>query len=224
MNLLHRCYYALRDWTSRPEERGLSSAGYWQAKVRETTLKLCAIRRGRLLEIGCGEGLLLSELASRQPGLEIWGLDRSPESLALARKSFDENKIGSSRHLVEGDARRLPFENSFFDTVIAVNLFLCLRTRQDAERVLAEATRVLAPGGRLIVEIRNRNNLFLRLKYGLAKYYDETVKDHPFTLYDPPSFVRMLEKAGLQVTGQVFLDFPVKRFAPIIIFEAKKYV
>lgn len=223
MNPFHRCYYALRDWASRPEERGLSSAGYWQSKVRDTTLRLCASRQGRLLEIGCGEGLLLSELGSRPSAPEVWGIDSSEEQLLLAQKSFARKKLRRD-HLVAGDARHLPFEDASFDTVICVNFFICLASRQDAQRVLNEAARVLAPGGRLIVEIRNKNNLFLRLKYGLAKYYDETVKDHPFMLYDPPSFLRLMADAGLEITGQIFLDFPMKRFAPIVIFEAKKHV
>lgn len=221
MKWLKNFYYLVKGWTHRSEEKGLPSAGYWQSKVRDTALRLCGSSRGRLLEIGCGEGLFLSEIASRQPSLEIFGVDRSEKHLDLARRTFQRKKIARGR-IVNADANHLPFDDAFFETIVSINFLMCLPSLEAARCVLTEAARVLAPGGRLIVEFRNRRNLLLRLKYGLAKYYDGTLRDNPLTLYDPSAVMRMLGELGLEVTGQIYLDFFIKRYAPIIFFEAKK--
>jgi len=95
---------------------------------------------------------------------------------------------------MQGDARQLPFEDGFFDTVVCINFFICQRSPEDVRRILFEAARVLSPGGRLIVEIRNRNNILLRLKYGLARYYDGTLEDNPLALYDPAWLIRRFRR------------------------------
>ena len=222
MEWLKSFYYRVKDWTHRPQEKGLPSAGYWQSKVRDTALGLCVSCRGRLLEIGCGEGLFLSAMTSRHPALEIWGVDRSQEQLALSDRTFRAQKVASCR-LEKAEASALPFQDAYFNTVVSINFLLCLKSSQEVRRVLSEVARVLAPGGRLILEIRNKNNLFLKIKYGLARYYDGTLKDNPLTLYDPTWIERILGDAGLEVTGRIYLDFFIKRYAPIVIFEAKKH-
>jgi len=103
MKFLERCYYALRDWASKPAERGSPSGGYWHAQVRDTALELCVTRRGRLLEIGCGEGLFLSELAQRQPALDVWGLDNAKEKM-FSPRSLYPREAG----LLSRDAGRCP--------------------------------------------------------------------------------------------------------------------
>ena len=104
--------------------------------VREADL-----RGQRVLDIGCGTGRLSAALA--EEGIaRVWGVDASPEMLAVAREKLPET-VG----LKEGRAEQLPFRDAWFDRVV-MWLVVHLVDRSAAFR---EVARVLVPGGRLAV-------------------------------------------------------------------------
>lgn len=98
----------------------------------------------RLLDLGTGTGAVLRELARRpsRPG-EAVGVDVSAAMLAHAPA------LPSSWRLVQADATDLPFGDASFDVAVAAYL-LHLLERDVFVRALAEARRVLRPGGRLV--------------------------------------------------------------------------
>jgi SAM-dependent methyltransferase len=99
----------------------------------------------RVLDLGCGDGLLTATLAThgaRAVGIDI---DRSALHTAVAR--VHAARAGSAR-FVEGRIEHLPFADDTFDVVTAVTV-LCLVS--DRETAVREAARVLRPGGRLII-------------------------------------------------------------------------
>jgi ubiquinone/menaquinone biosynthesis C-methylase UbiE len=98
----------------------------------------------RLLDVGCGDGALASEFARR--GAIVTGLDVDPEMIAGARRRTEIE--ATQLQLIEGQAERLPFSDAAFDRVFAVTL-LCFAS--DADRAMMEMTRVLKPGGRLVI-------------------------------------------------------------------------
>lgn len=89
------------------------------------------------LDLACGTGRLL--------GLAGTGFDLSARMLAEARRKFPD------KNLVAGDATRLPFPDASFDAVFSLH-FLMHLNREQTQAVLAEAWRVLRPGGRLVVD------------------------------------------------------------------------
>lgn len=101
-------------------------------------IRLAALTRGRVLDLGCGEGRFL-------PPHGV-GLDLDPERLRVAR--------ARSPLLVRADARHVPFANASFDTVYAHRM---LNDTGDVDGVLAEIARVLRPSGRLVVITRARS-------------------------------------------------------------------
>lgn len=101
----------------------------------------------RVLEVGCGVGAVLSELAAAEPTLELTGLDRSVEQLAGARKHLDA--CGVRATLVEADALALPFPDASFDRVVMVWVLEHLTDETMRLAALREARRVLRPGGRI---------------------------------------------------------------------------
>lgn len=105
--------------------------------VARMTARLPSLTRGRVLDLGCGEGRFLPRGAV--------GLDVDHERLLAARDR--------SRMVVRADARRLPFAPATFDTVYALRM---LNDTGDVDGVLAEIARVLRPGGRLLVVTRAR--------------------------------------------------------------------
>ena len=94
----------------------------------------------RTLDIGCGTGQFAGALAERGGG-KVWGVDRSPEMLALATANHPRVRFK------EGPAEALPFKGSWFERAV-MRLSLHLLDRPVA---LAEAARVLTPGGRLVI-------------------------------------------------------------------------
>ena len=91
---------------------------------------------GLCLDLGCGGGLYFDVLAST--GRTVVGLDRSTDQLRIARTR--------SRQIVQGDASALPFADRTFGTVAMMWISTDV---DDITAVLAEAARVLTPGGLL---------------------------------------------------------------------------
>lgn len=103
----------------------------------------------RGLDVGCGPGYLACELAREVgPAGGIVGVDASPEMLAAARARVEREGLAGRVRLRQGDAVELGEPAEAFDFVVAVQVYLYVR---DVERALAEAVRVLRPGGRLVV-------------------------------------------------------------------------
>jgi len=138
-----RRYY---DDFSRHYDRG-RHRGY-HALVDDLELEVLApyARGKRVLEVGCGTGLILSRIAELAD--EAVGVDLSPGMLAKA----------TARGLtaVEGSATALPFEDASFDCVCS---FKVLAHVEPIEVALAEAARVVRPGGHLVLELYNRWSL-----------------------------------------------------------------
>lgn len=94
------------------------------------------------LDLGCGEGRLSRDLKSL--GHDVIGVDASPAMIAAARAADPSIAVH------EADAAALPFPDDVFDLVVA---FMSLQDIDDLEGAVAEATRVLSPGGRVCVAI-----------------------------------------------------------------------
>ncbi len=100
---------------------------------------------GRVLDIGTGTGRLLELLGYRASAAT--GIDASRAMLALARARLAGLALPNCAVRL-GDMYRLPFADAAFDLVV---LQMVLHYAEDPAAVLAEAARVLAPGGRLVV-------------------------------------------------------------------------
>ena len=107
----------------------------------------------RILDVGCGDGVLATRLA--QDGARVTGIDASADMLAAAHRRA--RAAGVDVDLVEGDAGNLPFPKGQFDCVVSVAT-LCFV--EDARPTIREMVRVLKPGGRLILGELGRWNLW----------------------------------------------------------------
>jgi ubiquinone/menaquinone biosynthesis C-methylase UbiE len=100
----------------------------------------CSQARGEVLEIAVGSG---RNLAFYPEGTSLTAIEFSPEMLELARRRAAE--LGREVDLRLGDAQHLEFADESFDTVVCT---LALCTIPDPDKAVAEAHRVLRPGGR----------------------------------------------------------------------------
>ncbi|WP_333733793.1 class I SAM-dependent methyltransferase [Streptomyces sp. IBSBF 3010] len=98
-----------------------------------------------LLDIGCGTGLVTGQIAAARPGLRVTGSDAAHGMAVVARQ-----RVGA---VVLADARRLPLPDAAVDAVSAVWLLHLLREPGAVRAVVAEAARVLRPGGVFVTTV-----------------------------------------------------------------------
>jgi ubiquinone/menaquinone biosynthesis C-methylase UbiE len=103
-------------------------------------------RHERLLDVGCGTGLLSARIARTLPGCGVVGCDFSRGMLARAAAG----RRGA--RWVRGDALHLPFADASFDALVSTEAFHWF---PDQPAALKEFRRVLEPGGRLLVSLIN---------------------------------------------------------------------
>jgi ubiquinone/menaquinone biosynthesis C-methylase UbiE len=114
--------------------------GQWEKWQRSV---LPRIQGKKVLEVGCGTGSLLTEMLKR--GYKAYGVDASQPMLNQAYKKLA--KAGFSGRVLKAKAQKLPFPDESFETVVST---FPTHYILDIES-LKEITRVLYPGGRLVI-------------------------------------------------------------------------
>lgn len=154
----------------------------------------------KVLDIGCGAGLLANELAKQ--GMQVVGFDASKESLEIARK-YDSTKRVEYQL---GDANHLPFDSDSFDVVCAMDF---LEHVQDPAQIISEAARVLRKNGLFFFHTFNRN--FIAWLIGI-KGVEWFVKNTPPNLHSyryfikPSELIAMCEQRGMTVQTVLGLE------------------
>jgi ubiquinone/menaquinone biosynthesis C-methylase UbiE len=119
----------------------------WRRYLEETigrTLDALAVPDGgRVLDAGCGTGLLLRRLRERSPEVEGWGIDRTVEMLRVASRGR-----GGGFHWSAADVTALPLADASFDAVTSSS---SLHHWPDPLGALAEIARVIRPGAPLVL-------------------------------------------------------------------------
>ncbi|MBP2453664.1 class I SAM-dependent methyltransferase [Mycolicibacterium lutetiense] len=150
----------------------------------------------KLLDAGCGFGGTIQQINAEHSGMDLTGLNIDARQLAAAgtqTKPVNGNKID----WVEADACQLPFEDNSFDRVLAVE---CIFHFPSREKFLAEAGRVLKPGGYLAVSdfvptltFLGKTPFWMVIRTQIAKSYG-TLGSVPLRGYKS-----MGKRAGLQL-------------------------
>jgi ubiquinone/menaquinone biosynthesis C-methylase UbiE len=134
--------------TAEQWDRGFEEAtpfAYARREQMEAVIALVGDGPGELLDIGAGPGRLLAALSDR--GWTVHGIDPAPRMLELAAARLPS---GSER-LTLASAEELPFADQSFDVATAIGVL----DWTDTMRALREMARVLRPGGRAVICLRN---------------------------------------------------------------------
>ncbi len=153
----------------------------------------------RILEVGCGGGLVSEELA--RAGYHVTGLDLSLPSLHVAHlhalKVATDLK-GKTINYVCGRAESLPFPDGAFEVVVSSDFLE--HVGPELDKVLAEMARVLKPNGLLLYDTINRTFLSrLIVIWGarlLAKRLPPNVHSWPY-LIKPGELVCKMQRFGI---------------------------
>jgi len=106
------------------------------------TLREVKVLANRVLEIGCGNGYTLQQLAEGHPNTRFHGMDFSHDLLAIASKREISNGSFS-----QGDVRKLEYADASFDIVYTERCLINLLTWPDQQKALSEINRILKKGG-----------------------------------------------------------------------------
>ncbi len=139
--------------------------------VHERLVEQAGIEPGHhVLEIGCGTGNLALRARRRHPDAQVTGLDPDPLALARARRKSDRAAAGVRWD--RGTAGELPYPDASIDRVLSAFMFHHL-DEAEKRRTLAEARRVLAPGGRLhLVDFGGHHGPIARLVHRSRHLHD----------------------------------------------------
>ena len=158
----------------------------------------------RVLDVACGTGVI-ARLAAEQvgPGGSVAAIDVAPDMIEVARGVPAPPGVAIEWHAT--DATSLPFPDDSFDVVLCQ---MGLMFMGDRAAALAEMRRVLAPGGRVVVNTPGRIQPMFELM-------EQAIVDHispelggfvraVFSLHDPEAVADLLREAGLSdVTSTV---------------------
>lgn len=141
------------------------------ARLTDELLAMANIEDGMtVLDVGFGLGGNLRTIDGRHQNMTLYGLDHDPRLVELVRgqlKGMGSNTI----ELFEGCATRLPLPDKSVDVVVAVE---CIFHFPSRETFMAEAARVLKPGGRLVISdylLANMPPFVRKRQQALAKSY-----------------------------------------------------
>jgi 2-polyprenyl-6-hydroxyphenyl methylase / 3-demethylubiquinone-9 3-methyltransferase len=151
--------------------------------------------RRRLLDVGCGGGILAEEFA--RLGFEVTGIDPAPETIETARAHAATS--GLSIEYRTGTGEQLPFANGAFDHVVCCDV---LEHVDDVERVVGEIARVLRPGGLFFCDTINRTLISKIAMIKVMQEWRSTAFAAPHShvwekFIKPVELIAMLEKHGL---------------------------
>jgi SAM-dependent methyltransferase len=126
--------------------------GNVQARIRELVSdQLVWDGDGTLLDIGCGDGALAIEAATKYPKARIVGIDYWGGNWEYSKEACEKNaKIAgvSERTFFEkASAVKLPFTDEYFDAVVSNLVFHNIQDVKDKSELIKEALRVLKKGG-----------------------------------------------------------------------------
>lgn len=161
---------------------------YWDWRDEKIIAATGAGRR--ILDAGCGEGLLLEKLMRRFPDRDVRGVDVSLENVRICT----EHRLPAQ----EGDISSLPFEADSFDVVFFIEVVEHL---EDPQRAFGELNRVLRQGGRLVVLFPN-DVAFMVARILMLMFKEARYDPGHLRQWTPRAMRGILESADFRVRSE----------------------
>ena len=192
--------------------------GIIEKGLRQKGLQLLSVTPGEvILEIGFGTGYSLKEIAnSVGENGKAYGIDITPQMLEITRKRLRKAGLTNRVELYEGDAKRMPYQDSKFDAVYMASTLELFDT-PDIPTVLKEVKRVLKPSGRLGVVSLTKEGGESSL---LLRFYEWLHQKIPKCVNCRPIYVeKSVEDVGYEITKAE--EFVILKLVPWKLLVAR---
>lgn len=179
---------------------------WWSNRFYALLVRRYCRGEGRVLEVGCGLGHLLGFLTGR---FEVFGIDINGWALSQARKNVPEGHFA----LISAEDLR-PFPNCSFQVVIAKHVVEHL---SDPDQAISEMSRVLIPGGLLLLATPNLSSLARAVKRERWIGYKDLTH---INLRSPEAWIDSLSRNNFhlkRVFSDGFWDSPYISYLPVIL-------
>ena len=156
----------------------------------------------KVLDLCTGTATNALKIAELKPLSEVIGIDLSKDMLKIAQGKAERSKVPNIK-LYHMDATNMRFHDKFFDKIL-LSLVLHEVEEDLAEKILAEAKRVLKDDGDIIVtEWEKSRKLFCRAVFLPIEF----LEPKPFKSFIKKDLYRYFERYGLKVVSEVHCDY-----------------
>lgn len=172
-------------------------------KYREAARWLAPHPGDRVLDVGCGSGVLADRLAA-DPAVQVTGVDNNPDAIRYASQTFQRPNL----HFRHGLVDALAFEAGSVNRIVFLEVLEHIYPEQ-ARVVFGEFLHLLVPGGRLVITTPNARSLWPAIEWlldrsGLVPVMDES---QHVALYSPARLAALAEETGYRVVEIRSLNF-----------------
>ncbi len=191
----------------------------WRKRAVE---KLGDLADKKILDLACGTCDLAIAIAEKSPDVKVVGADFSKEMIEIGRRKIVKKGLSKQIEAGEGDALNLRFDDESFD---AVTCAFGVRNFADLDRGLSEMSRILKPGGKMIIlEFTKPDNFIFSYLYkiyftkilpllgkmvsGSSSAYDY-LPDSVYKFPTPAELAEKMQNAGIKETAWYMQTFGI---------------
>ncbi len=165
---------------------------YWHWRRFSEVEKIIGNVDGKVLDIGCADGIFTKVILDGSEAKEIIGIDVLKSSIDWSRNHWKNSKMKFEL----GDAHKLRFPSQSFDAVFALEV---LEHVADPERVLLEIKRVLKKGGYGIFLVPSDSRLFRIIWFFWTKTRGKIWNDTHIQTYKNNQLTRLAKDLGFRI-------------------------
>lgn len=182
------------DWYYQSMQRNLLQRLWHTIRFREVG-KLVEPTDGKILDIGCADGMFTKVILDKSHAKEIVGIDVLENSVKWARKHWKKQK---ALHFEVGNAHKLRFRARTFNAVFALEM---MEHIPDPDLALKEMRRVLKKDGYLVVLVPSDSKLFKAIWFFVTKFWWAKIWDdcHVQSFNKKNKLSKHIKKVGLKV-------------------------
>ena len=185
------------------------------SQVRYQAEGLYMFSNQRTLDLCCGNGLFFLQQKTQQNSAIRYGLDYSLPLLQEAQEIYSDNGIQDMK-LIAGNAFATPIKDNSFDTIYCLNTLINFKSENQINSLFKELKRICINNGRIIFDIRNSANLFLKILY----WRHQKQNSFPVKAYRLNYVKKIISEHGFTLEKIIPIEFPFRLFcwAYILIF------
>jgi len=179
------------DWYFRSIKENILQR-YWHKRRFEEVSKLIEKSDGKILDIGCADGVFTKVIFEKAKPSKIIGVDILPKSVTWAKKHWKNSKM----EFTTADAENLKYESNTFDAVFILEV---LEHVNNPQKILFDVKRILTKNGYAILLVPTDSLLFRIIWFFWTKFRGKIWKETHIQTYRNNYLTRICKKVGFRI-------------------------